>query len=106
MDNKELIELSRKAAVEWQGTHEYYQTAVLITSLCDATETLLAERAAAVEMLRGECHACKHNAGWHNVGKCCTCIHENAGPLIPMEQCDDNWEWRSPTPPDRERTES
>lgn len=61
-----------------------------------AIETLLEERDAAVEMLRGQCHACSHNAGWHNVGKCCTCKHETAGPLIPVEQCDDNWQWCGP----------
>ncbi len=47
MDYKKLIELSKKAAAEWQGTHEYYQVATLITALCEATETLLAEREAA-----------------------------------------------------------
>lgn len=47
MDYKELIELSKKAAMEWHGTHEYYQAATLITALCEATETLLAEREAA-----------------------------------------------------------
>lgn len=59
-----------------------------------AIETLLAERDAAVEMLRGECRACKHNSVWHNVGKCCTCTHETAGALIPKDQCTDNWEWK------------
>lgn len=44
MDYKELIELSKKAAAEWQGTHEYYQAATLIMALCEATETLLTER--------------------------------------------------------------
>lgn len=55
-----------------------------------------AERDAAVEMLTGECHVCKHNVGWHNVGKCCTCKYEHAASMIPYEQRSDNWEWRGP----------
>ena len=65
MDYKELIELSQKAANEWRGDHTFYQAGVLIDSLCTAIETLLAELDAAVDMLHGECHACKHNTVWH-----------------------------------------
>ena len=94
MDYKELIELSQKAANEWRGDHTFYQAGVLIDSLCTAIEPLLAELDAAVDMLHGECHACKHNTVWHNVGKCTTCKHETAGAILPKDQCDDNWQWR------------
>lgn len=63
----------------------------------NAIENLLVERDAAIAMLRGECSACKHNAGWHNIGKCATCKHENAGTFLPQD-CEkhrnDKWEWR------------
>lgn len=106
MDYKELLErlkyygttyaIGENLGREIDGTDE------VMADAATAIETLLAERDAAVEMLRGECHACKHNVGWHNVGKCCTCIHETASPLIPKEQCDDNWEWRGPQKEDKE----
>lgn len=71
--------------------------------LCDdaykAIETLFAERDAAIEMLHGECHACKNNAGWHNIGKCATCKYENANAFLPEDSerhSDDNWEWSGP----------
>lgn len=60
----------------------------------DSIETLLAERDAAIGMLMGECHACKHNTGCHNIGKCSICVHETArdGP-IPVKRTN-YWEWR------------
>jgi len=57
-------------------------------------EKLVEEWDAAVSMLRGECYACKHNQGWHNVGKCMYCVHETAYPILPVEQREDNWEWK------------
>ena len=95
MDYKELIKLSKKAAAEWQGTHEYYQAATLITALCEATETLLVEREAAVADLTSSCgdsgdacHLCKYQPCAQKYGRCI------------------GWEWRGPTPPDREQPES
>lgn len=76
MDYKELIELSKKAAAEWEGTHEYYQAATLITSLCSAIETLLAEREAAMQYIPHQCDTCKW---WQAVGSgmaCCTAPEE------------------------------
>lgn len=94
MDYKELIERMRR--VDCVYANGGVLQAAIAKEAATAIETLLAERDAAIEMLRGECRACKHNVGWHNVGKCCTCTHETAGPLIPKEQCDDNWKWRGP----------
>lgn len=100
MDYKELIErlkyygttyaIGENLGREIDGTEE------VMADAATAIETLLAERDAAVSMLHGECRACKHNAGWHNVGKCTTCKHETDGPLLPKDQRGDNWEWRSP----------
>lgn len=67
-----------------------------------AIEALLAERDAAVTMLRGECHACKYNAGWHNIGKCGACIHETARFPKKEERRADNWEWRGLTEKERQ----
>lgn len=61
--------------------------------IVDTIKVLLMERNEAVEMLHGQCSACKNNVGWHNVWKCTTCKHETAGALVPKEQCDDNWLW-------------
>lgn len=60
MDYKELIRISKKAANEWRGNHEYHQAGILVDSLCEAMETLLAEQDVAVEMMRGKCCFCKH----------------------------------------------
>lgn len=68
----------------------------------DAIETLLAERDAAIEMLHGECHACKHNAGWHNIGKCGVCVHETARDSFTPGKRTDCWEWCSPQKGDKE----
>lgn len=73
----------------------------LMLTAAGAIETLLEERNAAVEMLRGECHACKHNAGWHNIGKCGVCVHETARDSFIPEKRTDCWEWRGPQKEDK-----
>lgn len=85
MGYKSMIELSRKAATAWQGTDAYGQAATLITMLCEATETLLAERDAAVEDLTkicednpDVCQYCKHMPCTEKYGRCI------------------GWEWRGP----------
>lgn len=68
---------------------------ILCERAATVIETLIAERDATVEMLRGECRACKNNAGWHNIGKCATCKHEVVA-FLPDERIKhnkDNWEW-------------
>lgn len=69
----------------------------IIVQAIEAFETVLKERDVAIKMLYGECNVCKHNAGWHNIGKCITCKHENAATFLP-EDCgrhvEDNWEWK------------
>lgn len=93
MDYKELL----RRGHNWRGNNfrqETNEPRNIIAEMSTAIETLLMELEAAVEMLRGECHACKHNTGWHNVGKCTCCTHETAGALLPKDQCADNWEWK------------
>lgn len=92
MDYKELIDKLREDSM-YHKNNSNDAKAKYFEVIATAIETLLAERDTAVGMLRGECHACKHNVGWHNVGKCRTCIHETAAAIIPKCQCDDNWEW-------------
>lgn len=72
-----------------------------IEDAATAIKTLLMERNAAVEELRGECHACKHNAGWHNVGMCLTCTHETAKGITDSEKRIDCWEWQGPKKDDQ-----
>ncbi len=57
-----------------------------------AIRELIRERDAALEMLRGECRACKHNCGWCNVGECKECIHESDSGCDGKESVD-KWEW-------------
>lgn len=96
MDYKELIRISKKAEDEWRNDHTFYQAGTPIDSLCDAIETLLAERDAAVKDLHGDCRCCANNTGWHNIGKCITCLHETAPITLPEFNRIDNWQWRGP----------
>lgn len=86
MDYKELIEISKKAYAEWDGTHEYYQAATLIASLCDAIETLLAERDALMkDAIR--CETCLHvKECYFNELRRIDCAQSNRG----------HWQWRGP----------
>lgn len=88
MDYKELIDVLRNQ--EPRVVLEY------IDDAATAIETLLAERDAAVEDLRGECRCCTHNTGWHNVGKCATCFHETRSMPLQGFKRVDNWEWSGP----------
>lgn len=93
MDYKELIDELRMVS-SWKCSDCYDCNQCV--KAATAIETLLAECDAAITMLHGECHACKHNAGWHNIGKCATCKHENAATFMlegSAVHTEDNWEW-------------
>ena len=92
MDYKELI--------EYKALIEDLRDAADVTGVCEielrdaatAIETLLAEREAAMEDLRGRCDICKHRRvclfdEQHRIG----CANSKRG----------HWEWSGPTPPDR-----
>lgn len=90
MDYKELIRLSKKAATEWKGSHEYYQAATLLELLCAAIETILEERDTAMKDL-GEipCRkTCKN-------GDKCDYINAVTGLPDCFSCCE--WEWRGAT---------
>lgn len=97
MNYKELIERLRKQNQSF-AAYNIQELPSVLEDASTAIETLLAERDAAVEMLRGQCYACKHNAGWHNIGKCGTCMHETARLPKKEERQADNWEWSGPAP--------
>lgn len=100
MDYKEMIE-----RVKYYGNNyatggnlgrEIDGTDHLLLEAATAIETLLAEREAAVEDLRGRCDICKHRRvclfdEQHRIG----CANSKRG----------HWQWRGPTPPDRQQTE-
>lgn len=94
MDYKDLIEQLKNIRFI------YADNMIKCESICnkaaDAIETLLAERDAAIEMLKGECNACKHNTGWHNIGKCAVCVHETAREWPVTKKRTDCWEWCGP----------
>lgn len=96
MDYKELIERLKK-----QGSITTCKTRTICNDCSDAAtaiETLLAEREAAVEYIPKNCNTCRY---WYDGG----CV----APLELFGGCDfgvrQAWQWRGPTPPDRERTE-
>lgn len=60
-------------------------------------ETLLAEREAAVEEMHGRCSKCKHFFSGILRSPCKYCCREGGAV--------DYWEWRGPTPHDRQKTE-
>lgn len=103
MDYKKLIERLQEKSQSWVS----YEDQGLATALQDAADgikRLLEERESAVDMLHGQCHACKNNRGWHNVGKCGTCIHETARFPKKEERKEDNWEWLGQTQTHSEET--
>lgn len=84
MDYKGLIERLNSFSAEHQ------QHGGITAEAADAIETLLKERSAAIEILRGECGVCKNDNGWGMSALCESCKHwewakENAK--------SDNWEW-------------
>lgn len=89
-DYKELLRLSKKAADAWRNDGAYYQAAVLIDSLYETVETLLAERDAAVDDLKqwACCDVCKNKNLDISDYPCCDCFGGNA------ESTYDKWQWR------------
>lgn len=104
MDYKELIE-ELKGFTYWLGqsgpeSHDIHP------SVCDkavvAIETLLEERDAALEDLRGICWCCKHGKQWEQSGplsKLTACEHlKECGVLAcggRSSKCP-HWQWRGP----------
>lgn len=96
MDYKELIENLKKVTAGLQED-DAPKCAAVCEEAATAIETLLAEREAAIEMLNGMCHACKHSERDFGDDLCRYC-YEGGG-------MSDNWQWRGPTPPDRQQAE-
>lgn len=70
-----------------------------VAEAANAIETLLTERDAAIEMLHGECYACKYKSGWFSKGPCATCKNGDPYTFLPHENAmhnKDNWEWSGP----------
>lgn len=111
MDYKKLIEKLKKFTYWEKRTYwlivdpEVGEECVHLpirVNAATAIEALLAERNAAIEMLKGECRACKHNSGLHNIGKCGACIYETVRFPEKEERMVDNWEWRGLTEKENE----
>lgn len=85
MDYKTLTEQLRGVAGE---------CGKLCKEAATAIETLYAERGAALNMLRGDCHACAHNLGWHNLGECASCMYETARQHGSIGKREDKWVWK------------
>lgn len=98
MDYKDTLE-QIKTQHQSYATYCDPELAHALENAVTALEILIKERDAAVSALHGNCHVCKHNKGWHNVGKCRTCKHENASTFLPddtLTHTDDNWTWKGP----------
>lgn len=107
MDYKELIEQHRSLANRWENGEQLLLNGELrlqdaLRDAATAIETLLEERDAAVEDLRGMCWCCTHGKPW-----------DAAGPLSKMTGCEQlskigvlargggkckclYWKWRGP----------
>ncbi len=86
MDYKELIERLRVYDY-WAGESDINSHPLICDEAAAAIETLLAERDAAVEDLKGRCGVCKHRRvclfdEQHRIG----CAVSNRG----------HWQWRGP----------
>lgn len=95
MDYKELIENLKKVTAGLQED-DAPKCAAVCEEAANTIETLLAEREAAMEDLRGRCDICKHRRvclfdKQHRIG----CANSKRG----------HWQWRGPTPHDRQQAE-
>lgn len=98
MDYKELIEQLRNAFRE--DGYELEQS--VCESAADAIETLLVERDAAVEDLRGMCWCCSHATPWLDAfgdGRLATCEYIEERGVLARDggkcKCP-HWQWRGP----------
>lgn len=96
MDYKELIKQFRDESTFQRDRFSRFVLADELEAAATAIETLLAEREAAIEDLRLiGCEACKYQRLEAFKSPCCECIETGSQ--------SDFWEWRGPTPPDREQ---
>lgn len=91
------LDAAQSSLRDLQATFDMYGGEYGITKAFRKAE----ERDAAVYMLHGECHACKHNAGWHNIGKCGVCMHETEKNSTMEEKRTDCWQWIGPQKEDK-----
>lgn len=96
MDYKEMIEQLRKHHQSWAAYRDL-ELAHALEDAITAIETLLAEREAAVEEMHGRCSKCKHFSVGILDYPCADCRYECGA--------NDHWQWRGPTPPDRQKEE-
>lgn len=97
MDYKELIEQLRKHHQSWAAYRDL-ELAHDLEDAITAIETLLAEREAAVEEIHGRCSKCKHFFSGILRTPCKYCCREGGAV--------DYWEWRGPTPHDRQKEDA
>lgn len=95
-DYKELLRLSEKSADAWRDSNEYYQAALLIDSLCEAIETLMAERDALLDAAHGSCYDCAYYKTKMHDEPCVKCYYSLqyfSKPTIDAG-LSDCWQWR------------
>lgn len=101
MDYKELIEQLRKHHQSW-AAYSDLELAHDLEDAITAIETLLAEREAAVEEMRGDCDECVDADTPAHEYPCVSCRFCMYGKNSGTEY----WQWRGATPPDCQQTES
>lgn len=101
MDYKELIEKLRKHHQSMDAYNDL-ELAHTLEEAVAAIETMLAEREAAVEKMRGNCDECVNANTPAQEYPCYFCHFSMYGKNGDTKNY---WKWRSTTPPDRERME-
>lgn len=107
MDYKYLIKLLRRTVEHGDEEPREYCTnrcggCELCDQAADAIETLLKERDAAVEDLRGSCWCCSNGKPWEKAGPlskmiCCKHMKEWGAVAISGKACKcQYWQWRGP----------
>lgn len=97
MDYKDLI----RRGYSWNGNHfrrEFKEPRSLIAEMCFAIETLLEERDAALNDLRGMCWCCINGQRWEKSKNLVTCDHLKQQGILAAggsRKCD-YWQWRGP----------
>lgn len=96
-DYKELISNLRWYAEEYKSGRTLgraiIETEDVMLDAAKAIETLLAERDAAVEYLRGECDYCVYADMDENENPCAKCSALYHVPHSKNRDCRDHWQW-------------
>ena len=102
MDYKAMISARRREAAYLRESRGQHTLATEFEEDATAIETLLSERDAAVEDLRGNCWCCANGKPWEKAGPlskmtCCEHLKEWGAVATSGKACKcQHWQWRGP----------